>query len=102
MYNDIEHRDDPVRGNIFTGWEIHWYEGDESIGESYLYLHIARIPHVMTYGELVNTLEGLNHIRQEYPGLRINLEIYRRGDPVDIGLLHMDTAEPEPPSPPTN
>ena len=90
----MEHRDDPVLAT--TPMEIFWEEGDERIGQSYLYLIITDVPmeDSMTNGELVHALDGLNHVRLDYPGLDIDTEIFRNG--IDsIALLRMDTWDPE-------
>lgn len=83
------------------GDEYYWLEGDERIDESvlglYLPMAIERPDFNMTYGEFSNVLIGLNHLRHNYPMLRIDAKIYREGSSHYIGLVFLDTYPSEEP-----
>lgn len=84
--------------------EFYWDEGDERIGQSALSLHLPlavdRPDFNMTYGEFSNVLIGLNHLRHDYPMLKIDSKIYREGDLREIGLMWLETYDPVDPDDP--
>ena len=51
----------------------------------------------MTYGEFSNVLIGLNQLRRAYPMLKIYTEIYREGFSESIGLMWLETDDPDEP-----